>query len=60
MLAREVSLWRRRRSWRKLLLVGGMDEAALDRLKGQGFEITPPNDKALAPPKPFKLSVIAH
>jgi DNA uptake protein ComE-like DNA-binding protein len=57
MLAREVGFWRPYRSWEQVLLVGGMDEQALDRLRDQGFEIAPPDDAALAPPKPFKLSV---
>jgi len=56
MLVREVGFWRPYRSWDQLLQVGGMDGPALDRLRGQGFEITPPDDAALAPPKPFKLS----
>ena len=58
-LAREVGFWRPYRSWDQLLLVAGIDDAALDRLKRQGFEIAAPNDAALAPPKPFKLSVAA-
>jgi len=57
MLAREVGFWRPYRSWEQLLLVGGMDKDALDRLRGKGFEIVPPNDAAVAPPKPFRLSV---
>ncbi len=59
MIAREVGFWRPYRSWEQLLLIGGMDEQALDRLREQGFGIAPPNDAALAPPKPFKLSVRA-
>jgi DNA uptake protein ComE-like DNA-binding protein len=58
--AREVGFWRPYRSWDQLLLVAGIDDAALDRLKRQGFEIAAPNDAALAPPKPFKLSVAAQ
>ena len=60
MLAREVGFWRPYRSWEQLLLVGGMDEHALDRLREQGFEIAPPDDGILAAPKPFKLSVGAR
>ena len=59
-LAREVQFWRPYRSWDQLLLVGGIDEAALEHLKGQGFEITPPDYSAMTPPKPFKLSVGAY
>jgi hypothetical protein len=54
-LAREVQFWRPYRSWEQLLLVGGIDEAALEQLKDQGFEITAPDYAAMTPPKPFKL-----
>ena len=56
-LARELRFWRPYRSWDQLLLLAGIDDAALDRLKNQGFEITAPDDASLSPPKPFKLSV---
>lgn len=55
-LAREVGFWRPYRSWDQLLLLAGMDDAALDRLKSQGFEIAAPDDGFLTPPKPFKLT----
>lgn len=55
-LAREVGFWRPYQTWDQLLLVGGVDEAALERLKRQGFEIGSPNHDALTPPKPFRLS----
>lgn len=38
----------------------GWSSKALDRLRDQGFEIAPPNDGVLAPPKPFKLWVVAR
>ncbi|WP_425995559.1 hypothetical protein [Caulobacter sp. DWR1-3-2b1] len=56
-IVREVGFWRPYQSWDQLLLVGGVDEAALERLKSQGFEINSPNHDALTLPKPFKLSV---
>ena len=56
-LARELRFWRPYRSWDQLLLLADIDDAALDRLKNQGFEITAPDDASLSPPKPFKLSV---
>lgn len=59
-LVREVGFWRPYRSWDQLLLIDGVDDAVLDRLKSQGFEIAAPNDAALAPPKPFKLSTVGH
>lgn len=59
-IAREVGFWRPYRSWDQLFLVGGFDETALERLQSQGFEIKPPNDAALMPPKPFKLSAAAQ
>lgn len=59
-VARELAFWRPYQSWEQLLLVGDMDEAALERLKRQGFEITATDDKAWAPPKPFRLSIGAR
>lgn len=59
-LARDVGFWRPYRSWDQVLLVSGMEEALLQRLKDQGFEIVPPDDTALSPPKPFKLSVASR
>ena len=58
-LAREVRFWRPYRSWDQLLLLTGIDDALLDRLRRQGFEITAPDDASLSPPKPFKLSAAA-
>ncbi|OYX70016.1 MAG: hypothetical protein B7Y81_12685 [Caulobacter sp. 32-67-35] len=59
-LAREVGFWRPYQTWDQLLLVGGVDEAALERLQRRGFEIGSPNQDALTPPKPFRLSVSAR
>lgn len=56
MVARELALWRPYQCWDQLLLVGGVDEAALAQLRRHGFEITAPDDRARTPPKPFKLS----
>ena len=58
-LAREVGRWHPYWSWDQLLQVAGIDEDDLERLKSRGFEIAAPNDAALPPPKPFKLSVVA-
>lgn len=58
--AREVEFWRPYSSWDQLLMLVDVDDAVLDRLKRQGFEIAAPNDAALASPKPFKLSVAAQ
>ena len=55
-VARELAFWQPYQSWEQLLLVGGMDEAALQRLVRNGFEITVPDARPWTPAKPFKLS----
>jgi len=59
-VARDVGFWRPYQTWDQLLLVGGVDEAALERLKRQGFEIGSPDHAALTPPKPFRLATDAR
>jgi DNA uptake protein ComE-like DNA-binding protein len=54
-LARAIALWQPYRCWDDLLLVGEVDDVAIEKLQ-QGFEILPTDDGGWAAPKPFKLS----
>jgi DNA uptake protein ComE-like DNA-binding protein len=55
-LARTLTFWRPYRAWDDLLGFTEVDDLTLHRLRGAGFEITPPNDADWAPPKAFDLS----
>lgn len=56
-LARAIALWQPYRSWDDLLLISDIDDAVIETLQREGFEILPADDGGWAAPRRFELSV---